>query len=248
MSDLSKEKQLHMVMFPYFAFGHISPFVQLSNKLSLNGVKISFLSAPGNIARIKSTLKLTPSADVIPLPIPAIDGLLRGLDSTSDMTPAMAGLLIRALDMMQPQVETLLSELKPDFVFFDFAQYWLPKMATRLGIKSVYFSVFSALSGSLPSLGLLLSSTTHFSSSHFSIITIQIKFIGLQFSLMTRAHQKNIFFNFNFNFFVGSVRVFWVQNHKNVTHPLSLKWEISDLNHLPHHLSPSSVLSISNLK
>lgn len=54
------DEALHVVMFPYFAFGHISPFVQLSNRLCVHGIKVSFFSAPTNISRIKSTLKLTP--------------------------------------------------------------------------------------------------------------------------------------------------------------------------------------------
>ncbi|TXG53090.1 hypothetical protein EZV62_022259 [Acer yangbiense] len=143
----SSDEQLHVVMFPWFAFGHISPFVQLSNKLSVHGVKVSFFSAPGNISRIKSTLKLTPKAQIIPLQIPQIEGLPPGLDSTSDMTPAMTELLKQALDLMQPQIATLLSQLKPHFVFFDFAQHWLPKLASQLNIKTLKFSVFSAVSG-----------------------------------------------------------------------------------------------------
>ncbi|KAK3230492.1 hypothetical protein Dsin_002373 [Dipteronia sinensis] len=143
----SGDEQLHVVMFPWFAFGHISPFVQLSNKLSVHGVKVSFFSAAGNISRIKSTLKLTPKAQIIPLQIPQIEGLPPGLDSTSDMTPAMAELLKQALDLMQPQIATLLSQLKPHFVFFDFAQHWLPKLASQLNIKTLKFSVFSAVSG-----------------------------------------------------------------------------------------------------
>ncbi|ESR34268.1 hypothetical protein CICLE_v10004868mg [Citrus x clementina] len=146
-TESAEADQLHVVMFPWFAFGHISPFVQLSNKLSLHGVKVSFFSAPGNIPRIKSSLNLTPMADIIPLQIPHVDGLPPGLDSTSEMTPHMAELLKQALDLMQPQIKTLLSQLKPHFVFFDFTHYWLPGLVgSQLGIKTVNFSVFSAIS------------------------------------------------------------------------------------------------------
>uniref|UniRef100_A0A5B7BTE7 Putative anthocyanidin 3-O-glucosyltransferase n=1 Tax=Davidia involucrata TaxID=16924 RepID=A0A5B7BTE7_DAVIN len=47
---------------------------------------------------------------------------------------------------MQPQIKTLLSQLKPHFVFFDFAQDWLPQLSSELGIKTIFFSVFTALS------------------------------------------------------------------------------------------------------
>nr|QWX94659.1 UDP-glucosyltransferase [Zanthoxylum piperitum] len=140
-------QQLHLVMFPWFAFGHISPFVQLSNKLAVDGVKVSFFSAPGNIPRIKSSLKLTPMAEIIPLQIPHIDGLPPDIDSTSEISPAMAELLKQASDLMQPQIETILSKLKPHFVVFDFAQHWMPQLCSKLGIKTLRFSVFSAISG-----------------------------------------------------------------------------------------------------
>ncbi|XVF32128.1 hypothetical protein REPUB_Repub17cG0055400 [Reevesia pubescens] len=140
-------KEIHAVMFPYFAFGHISPFIQLSNKLSLHGVRISFLTAPGNVSRIKSSFLVSPKIQIIPLQIPRVQGLSPDVRNTSEMTPAMHELLKQALDLMQPQINTVLSDLKPQFVFFDFVQHWLPKLCTQLGIKTLSFSVFSAISG-----------------------------------------------------------------------------------------------------
>ncbi|CAN1269451.1 Anthocyanidin-3-O-glucoside rhamnosyltransferase [Linum perenne] len=137
-----------MVMFPWFAFGHISPFIQLANKLSLHGgnVRISFFSAPGNIPRISTSLLSSPTTQIIPLPIPPVDGLPPGLDSTAELTPQLADLLKIAVDLMQPQVKELLIQLKPDFVFFDHFMQWLPGMGSELGIKTVSFTVFSAVS------------------------------------------------------------------------------------------------------
>ncbi|KAH0636506.1 anthocyanidin 3-O-glucosyltransferase [Solanum tuberosum] len=137
---------LHIVMFPFFAFGHISPFVQLSNKLSFHGVKVSFFTASGNASRVKSMLNSAPTTCIVPLTLPQVEGLPPGAESTAELTPITAELLKVALDQMQPQIKSLLSNLKPHFVLFDFAQDWLPKMADELGIKSVYYSVFVALS------------------------------------------------------------------------------------------------------
>nr|URA11569.1 anthocyanidin 3-O-glucosyltransferase [Bacopa monnieri] len=137
---------LHVVMFPFFAFGHISPFVQLSNKLSAHGVRISFFSAAGNLPRIQSMLNPNPTSQIIPLPIPQIEGLPPGIESTAELNPTQSELLKVALDQMQPQIKTILSDLRPNFVLFDFAQDWLPTMASDLGIKTVFYSVFIALS------------------------------------------------------------------------------------------------------
>ncbi|XP_076887366.1 UDP-glycosyltransferase 79A2-like [Bidens hawaiensis] len=139
---MSSNKELHLVMFPFFAFGHISPFVQLSNKLSsFPGIKISFLAASTSVRRIETMLNPTVTT-VIPLTLPHVDSLPKGVENTFDTSPATVELLKVALDLMQPQIKTLLTNLKPNFVFFDFAQWWMPEMASELGIKTVYFSVF----------------------------------------------------------------------------------------------------------
>ncbi|KAL5562161.1 hypothetical protein UlMin_031908 [Ulmus minor] len=142
-----EETHLHVVMFPFFAFGHISPFIQLSNKLSSHGVRISFFSIPACISRIESLLIPSPSTQIIPLQIPPVNGLTANIAGTSDLPRSETGNLIKAVDSMQPQIKSLLSQLKPQFVVFDFAQYWLPPIASDLGIKTLFFSVFSAISG-----------------------------------------------------------------------------------------------------
>ncbi|KAF5815170.1 putative anthocyanidin 3-O-glucosyltransferase [Helianthus annuus] len=140
-----KMSELHLVMFPFFAFGHISPFVELSNKLSsYPGIKISFLAASASVSRIETMLNPTTSK-VIPLTLPHVDGLPPGIENTSDTSPATHELLKVALDLMQPHIKTLLTNLKPSFVFFDFAQSWLPEIASELGIKTIHFSVFTAI-------------------------------------------------------------------------------------------------------
>ncbi|PWA57615.1 UDP-glycosyltransferase 79A2 [Artemisia annua] len=146
MSMDKKNNELHLVMFPFLAFGHISPFVQLSNKLSsYPGIKVSFLAASANVDRIKTMLNPTTTTQVLPLTLPRVEGLPQGVENTGDTSPATVELLKVALDLMQPQIKALLIDLKPDFVFFDFAQWWLPEMASELGIKTICFSVFLAI-------------------------------------------------------------------------------------------------------
>ncbi|KAL2932611.1 Anthocyanidin 3-O-glucosyltransferase [Bienertia sinuspersici] len=149
MGASSKEStKLHIVMFPWFAYGHINPFIHLSKKLSSHNIQISFLSIPGNLSRIKSALHLNPPNQVIPLNIPPIEGLSPDFDSSSDVNPQTSELLKLALDQMQPQVKTLLSQLKPQIILFDFAQHWLPSMASELGIRAVSVCLFLAVSSS----------------------------------------------------------------------------------------------------
>ncbi|KAG4395301.1 hypothetical protein GLYMA_20G196201v4 [Glycine max] len=96
-SEVVNNCELHVVMFPFLAFGHISPFVQLSNKLFSHGVRVTFLSAASNIPKIRSTLNLNPAITVIPLQFP------NGIANTAELPPHLAGNLIHALDLTQDQ-------------------------------------------------------------------------------------------------------------------------------------------------
>lgn len=66
-SGNSHGRRLHIVMFPFLAFGHISPFIQLSRKLIAVDptTHITFLTTPANVPRVAS-LFLPP-----PLPSPS---------------------------------------------------------------------------------------------------------------------------------------------------------------------------------
>ncbi|PPR95594.1 hypothetical protein GOBAR_AA25079 [Gossypium barbadense] len=110
-------------------------------------VKISFLTPPSNVLRIKSSFLVTSTIQIIPIQIPKVQDLPPHLHNTSEMTPAMHELLKEALDLMQPQIKPLLSELRPQLVFFHFAHHWVPKLCSQLGIKTFAFSILSAISG-----------------------------------------------------------------------------------------------------
>nr|QPI70909.1 anthocyanidin-3-glucoside rhamnosyltransferase [Lilium hybrid cultivar] len=147
---MGSEADLHVMMFPWFAFGHISPFLQLARKISSTArrrtIRITFLSAPSNVPRIASLLPSSPSVNIVSLQIPHVDGLPAGAESTATITPAMAELLKQALDLMKPQVASLLADHRPQLVFHDFAQPWLPSIAEPLNIKTIFFPVFAAVS------------------------------------------------------------------------------------------------------
>ncbi|PKA61248.1 Anthocyanidin 3-O-glucosyltransferase [Apostasia shenzhenica] len=138
---------LHVVFVPFVAFGHISPFLHLSGKISaVAGVRVTFLTTPANVPRITSLLPSSHSIFILTVPLPSVPGLDCGAESTADTHPDTAELLKLAVDHMKPQIAAILSDLRPDFVIFDFAQPWIPSIAHPLGIKTLFFSVFSAAS------------------------------------------------------------------------------------------------------
>ncbi|KAF5186068.1 Udp-glycosyltransferase 79b3 [Thalictrum thalictroides] len=139
---MSITETIHVVMFPWFAMGHITPYLQIANKLGERGHKVSFF-IPKNTQNKVEHLNLHPHLiTFIPLIVPQVDGLPVGTETMSDLPVTKSPLLLHALDLTQEQVEPFVRKLKPDFIFFDFC-YWITTLARRLGIISIYFSVVS---------------------------------------------------------------------------------------------------------
>ncbi|CAK9182970.1 unnamed protein product [Ilex paraguariensis] len=137
--------KLHITMFPWFAFGHITPFLHLSNELAQRGHRVSFLLPKKAHLQWQNT-NLHPNLITFhTLTVPHVDGLPPGTETASDIPIFLTGLLAIALDLTRDQVEAYLRDLKPDFVFYDFA-YWIPELASQIGFKTVCYNVVSAAS------------------------------------------------------------------------------------------------------
>ncbi|KAL6867193.1 hypothetical protein ACP4OV_015217 [Aristida adscensionis] len=146
---MSAGGRIHVVMYPWLAFGHISPFVELARKLVAGDVEIrvTLLTAAGNVPRVEGMLASAAGAvAVVPLQLSQVPGLPAGAASTAELSADGAELLKLAVDGTRPQVSSLLAELRPDVVLIDFATPWVCDVAARLGIKTLYFIVFSAVS------------------------------------------------------------------------------------------------------
>ncbi|KAF8739377.1 hypothetical protein HU200_013861 [Digitaria exilis] len=139
--DAGSGNNLHLVMFPWLAFGHISPFAQLARKLVSTdaGIRVTFLTAAGTVPRVEAMLSSAPAAGAVP-------GLPEGASTTAEPSADGAELLKLAVDGTRPAVRALLAELRPDAVLVDFATPWVCDAAATLGIKVLHFLVFSATS------------------------------------------------------------------------------------------------------
>ncbi|CAN6234495.1 unnamed protein product [Urochloa humidicola] len=143
---------VHVVMFPWLAFGHISPFAQLARKLvsgeaAVGGFCVTFLTAAGAVPRVEAMLSSAAAAvSVVPLALPHVPGLPAGAATTADLSADGAELLKLAVDGTLPEVRALLAGLRPDAVLIDFATPWVCDLAAPLGARVLYFCVFSAAS------------------------------------------------------------------------------------------------------
>ncbi|XP_029128680.1 putative UDP-rhamnose:rhamnosyltransferase 1 isoform X2 [Cajanus cajan] len=140
-----QHQKLHIAVFPWLAFGHISPFFELSKLIAQKGHKISFISTPRNIHRLpKVPQNLQALVDLIELPLPHVEKLPQNAEATMDVPLHIVPYLKKAFDGLEQPLMKFLETCKPDWIICDFAPHWLPPITSKLGISCIYFSIFSA--------------------------------------------------------------------------------------------------------
>ncbi|OMO91696.1 UDP-glucuronosyl/UDP-glucosyltransferase [Corchorus olitorius] len=75
-----------------------------------------------------------------------IDGLPPGAESTGEIPVHKVPYLKKAYDTLQVPLTEFLKTSDVNWIIHDFAPYWLPEIATPLGINLVLFSIFNATS------------------------------------------------------------------------------------------------------
>ncbi|KAG8383621.1 hypothetical protein BUALT_Bualt04G0033100 [Buddleja alternifolia] len=142
----AKGKKLHIVMFPWLAFGHIIPYLELSKFLAEKGHKISFISTPRNIDRLpKLPPELASSINLVKIPFPKIPELPEYAEATMDIRGEDMQYLKKAYDGLEAGLTRFLEESgDPDWIIYDFSPHWLPPIAQRLGISRGFFLIINA--------------------------------------------------------------------------------------------------------
>ncbi|OUZ99994.1 UDP-glucuronosyl/UDP-glucosyltransferase [Macleaya cordata] len=142
---MNNQSSFHIAMYPWFALGHLTPFLNFSNKFAERGHRISFFLPSKTQLKLEHFNYHPNLITFFPLTVPTIEGLPPGSETTSDVPVALHHLLMTAMDSTKPQLESALRELKPDFIFFDFT-HWTPSLAKELGIKAIHYCIISMAS------------------------------------------------------------------------------------------------------
>lgn len=147
MDAAAPQSQLHIAMYPWFAIGHISPYIHLANKLAKRGHKISFFIPKKTKAKFDHQNLYPNLVTLIPITIPKVEGLPPDAETTLDLPTddIPKSLLMTAMDRTEKDIELHLLNLKPNIFLFDLA-CWVPSLSRRLGIKSIQYIITSLLS------------------------------------------------------------------------------------------------------
>ncbi|KAF3439187.1 hypothetical protein FNV43_RR17462 [Rhamnella rubrinervis] len=142
---MADEEKLHIAMFPWLAFGHMIPFLELAKLFAEKGHRVSFICTPRNIDRLpKLPLKLLPAIDFVKLPLPHLDELPENAEATNDVPEDKVRYLKKAYDSLKHPLTHFLQSSNPDWVLYDFAPYWVGPIAAEIGIKAAFFSIITA--------------------------------------------------------------------------------------------------------
>ncbi|KAJ7964793.1 UDP-glycosyltransferase [Quillaja saponaria] len=141
------DKQLHIAMFPWLAFGHIIPYFELAKIIAEKGHIVTFISTPRNINRLpKFPPHLNPFLNLVGLPLLPKHkaNLPENAESTMDIPSNKIPYLQVAYEGLQESLFELLKTTNPNWIFYDFTAHFVPPLANTLQIPCAYFYVCPA--------------------------------------------------------------------------------------------------------
>ncbi|KAK1396635.1 Glycosyltransferase [Heracleum sosnowskyi] len=145
----SENGRLSVLMLPYVAHGHISPFLELAKQLTKRSFDIHLCSTPVNLASIKNRVHDNDHIQLVELHLPSSPDLPPRYHSTNGLPPNLNPILQQVLEKAAPIFCDILKDINPDLVIYDFLPSWPAEVALSLNIPAVYFSVNAAATSCL---------------------------------------------------------------------------------------------------
>uniref|UniRef100_A0A6N2NBA3 Glycosyltransferase N-terminal domain-containing protein n=1 Tax=Salix viminalis TaxID=40686 RepID=A0A6N2NBA3_SALVM len=141
----------HVVIFPFMAQGHTLPLLDLSKALSRRQIKVTIITTPSNAKSIAKQVPHHPDIHLNEIPFPAVDGLPKGCENTSQL-PSMELFLpfLRATKQLRKPFEQVLetmvkSTAPPLCVISDFFLGFTLASCQALGVPRLVFHGMSVL-------------------------------------------------------------------------------------------------------
>ncbi|XP_027916547.1 scopoletin glucosyltransferase-like [Vigna unguiculata] len=152
MGSSDEHHTLHIFFFPFLAYGHIIPTVDMAKLFAEKGVKATIITTPGNAPFISKAIgKAKTNNNQIQIQTinfsSAEVGLPDGLETTDSITnPCMIEPFFMAISLLQEPLEQLLLKQRPNCVVADMFFPWATDSAAKFGIPRLVFhgtSLFS---------------------------------------------------------------------------------------------------------
>ncbi|GMP22356.1 hypothetical protein CsSME_00000412 [Camellia sinensis var. sinensis] len=117
----TKQSKTNVLMLPWLAHGHISPFLELAKKLLERNFHIYLCSTPINLKSIKKRItdKYSLSIELVEIHIPSLPELRPHYHATNSLPIHLNSTLRTAFEMASTSFSTILNTLSPDLVIYD---------------------------------------------------------------------------------------------------------------------------------
>nr|WEA84866.1 UDP-glycosyltranserase [Gynostemma pentaphyllum] len=145
---MESKNRASILLFPWLAHGHISPFFELAKSLSKRNFLIYFCSTSVNLETIKQKLQSSsfPNIHLVELHLPSSTDLPPHLHTANALPSHLIPSLIEAFSMSSQNFQTILQSLKPNLLIYDSLQPWAPLIASKLNIPAVNYINTGSLS------------------------------------------------------------------------------------------------------
>ncbi|KAK8563505.1 hypothetical protein V6N13_006291 [Hibiscus sabdariffa] len=150
MGSISISHQLHFVLFPFLAQGHLIPMVDIGRLLAQRGVIVTIVTTPLNVGRVEKTIARAVESGrpirILQLQFPGKEvGLADGVENI-DMLYSMEDFFkfFVAANRMEDAAQRLFETLtpRPDCIISDMCLYFTRKIATKFQIPRISFHGF----------------------------------------------------------------------------------------------------------
>lgn len=147
MSRSSSKNDVHILIFPFPAQGHILPLLDFTHQLLLHGFKITILVTPKNVPILDPLLSTHPSLGILDFPFPGHPSLPAGVENIKDVgnsgnCPFVSGLS----ELRGPILEWFKAQSNPPkAIVYDFFLGWTLDLAQEVGVPGIVFYSSGAL-------------------------------------------------------------------------------------------------------
>ncbi|EOA28539.1 hypothetical protein CARUB_v10024756mg [Capsella rubella] len=139
--------QLHFVLFPFMAQGHMIPMVDIARLLAQRGVTITIVTTPHNAARFKNVLGRAIESglpiNIVHVKFPYQEAGLREGQENVDLLESMGSMLqfLKAVNMLEEPVMKLMEEMepRPNCLISDMCLPYTSKVANKFKIPKIVF-------------------------------------------------------------------------------------------------------------
>lgn len=142
----SQKECVKVVMLPWLAHGHITPFLELAKGLSHRNFICYICSTPVNLSSITNRIPATVSSRIhlLPLDLPPTPELPPHHHTTNGLPLHLHVALRKALTAAKPTFFNLLKSVQPDLLIHDLMLPWASATASALNIRVAAFHTSGA--------------------------------------------------------------------------------------------------------